>query len=103
MNMMVEAYRPPDEKWQAMRDAYNACVSAGVPVPPEVVRFFGDSGAPDDRGIVVRLKWLDRGDPLAHGDERLHPAVAKDPKRWGYAIEIAKLPEHVTHVMVWAG
>lgn len=101
MGMHVEAFRPPDDKWRAMRAVWDACAAAGVAPPDEVSKFF-DWKEPDDRGVVVALEWLPKDDPQAHGDRRLHPAVSEDGREWGYTIEIAKLPEHVTHIRVWA-
>ena len=42
----MEGFKPPDEKWQKMAEAYRACEAAGVRIPPEVEGFF-ENGAPD--------------------------------------------------------
>lgn len=54
MSTHVVGIRPPDEKWKKMKAAWDACVAAGVAVPPDVERFFNGE-RPDDAGVLVDL------------------------------------------------
>jgi hypothetical protein len=40
MSTYVNYYRPPDEKFEKMKAAYNACKNAGLDTPDEVSDFF---------------------------------------------------------------
>ena len=54
MSTRIEGFTPPDEKFQKMLKAYDACEEAGIDVPEEVDRFF--NGEPPDRtGVRVNL------------------------------------------------
>jgi hypothetical protein len=66
MGMSTNAYavKPPDERWQRMKAAYDACKAAGVEVPDEVDGFFGGE-PPDPAGVVEHLGVLAR---KWHGD-----------------------------------
>ncbi len=80
MSTHVIGFRPPDEEWHRHKAVWDACKKAGVPVPDETDVFF--DGDPDERGIEVSLdatKW-------------------EDEMREGVEIEVAKLPDSVTHI-----
>ena len=79
----VIGFRPPDEKWKAMKQVWDSCKAAGIDPPTEVERFFNWS-QPDDHGVEVDLK--------------------KDQccKKWqedmrdGFEIDVTKLPKDIT-------
>lgn len=46
MSTHVTGFAPADGTWQKMKAAWDACETAGVPVPAEVEEFFGgEAGA----------------------------------------------------------
>lgn len=85
MSTHVLGFRPPDEKWKKMKQAWDACESAGVPQPREVEVFFG-SVAPDPRGVEVRLLEGERGCLRVWRDEGAE----------GYEVDLTKVPKDVT-------
>lgn len=61
MSSDVIGFRPPDDRWKKMKDVYDACEAAGVPIPSEVDGFFGCE-EPDPRGVEIEIpaeKWED--------------------------------------------
>tara|TARA_R100000656_G_scaffold104176_1_gene75945 strand:- start:14702 stop:14866 length:165 start_codon:yes stop_codon:yes gene_type:complete len=40
MDLMVEGFRTPDEKWGSMKKVWDACVAAGTSIPVEVHNYF---------------------------------------------------------------
>lgn len=54
MSTQVVGFIPRDENWEKMKGVYDACQSANVPVPEEVLNFFGEGG-PDEIGREVEL------------------------------------------------
>ena len=79
MSMFVTGFWPPDEKWQQMKAAWDACAAAGVPVPEEVEDFFGGE-APDPAGVEVDL-------PVRH---------STDGSSELWEVDVAAIPEAVT-------
>ena len=82
MSTRVTGFTPPDETWQKMKAAWDACQFAGVPVPDEVEEFFGGE-VPDPAGVEVSL-------PL---------------RRWsggeagaGYELDVAAIPPQVATI-----
>lgn len=56
MSTYLVGFKPADEKFRKMRDAYKACSDAGVAPPREVIEFFGGSPEEsDDAGVRVAL------------------------------------------------
>lgn len=88
ISIHVEAVRPPDEKWKAMKKAYEACEAAGIEVPKEVQEFFGYE-EPDTNGVVVPIE-----NTMAVGS-------FEDDGRQGFTVEIDKLPPDVKIVRFW--
>ena len=80
----VVGYRPADEKWVAMKTAWDACELVGVPIPDAVLRFF-DGEYPDEQpgkevGIVDAVrKWSTEG-------------------RSGYEVDVTHLPKDVRFI-----
>jgi hypothetical protein len=54
MSTHVFGIKPADEKWKKMKDAWEACIKALVPVPKEVLEYFNGE-RPDAKGVVVNL------------------------------------------------
>jgi hypothetical protein len=84
MSTHVKGFTPPDEEWQKMKAVWDACTTAGVPVPDEVGRFFGWE-APDPAGLETELlfrKW-------------------KSGMREGYELDVADIPAHVRTIRFW--
>lgn len=79
----VVGFRPPDDKWLKMKAIWDACTAAGMPIPREVEKFFGDSD-PDPQGVEVPL----RNTPCCAE----YSADMQD----GFEIDVRKLPEDVT-------
>jgi hypothetical protein len=79
MSTHVTGFVPPDEQWAKMKAVWDACCAGGIPVPDEVVSFFGDE-EPDPAGVEVELplrKW--------NGGE----------KGAGFELDVTAIPEHV--------
>lgn len=83
----IVGYHPPNEKWEKMRAVWDACKAADQEVPEDVDAFFGGE-APEDIGVRV---WLE-------GTEACREYSGQDEE--GYEIDLAKLPEHITHIRV---
>lgn len=80
MTTHVYGFRPPDEKWRAMKAAWDACCTVGVAPPVAVEAFFGGE-PPDDAGVSVEL-----GGAVA--------AYAGDMEE-GFEVQVALLPADV--------
>lgn len=80
MSTRVTGFAPPDEKWQKMKDIWDACIAAKIEPPAEVEKFFGDE-VPDPAGVEVDLpvrKWISPRNPAD-----------------GYELDVAAIPPHV--------
>lgn len=77
-SLWLDAFVPPDEKWQQMADVYFACKRAKLDPPPEVEEYFED-GEPEPHGKQVNLNHLTR--------------EYKADMQWGLEIEVDKIPE----------
>lgn len=88
MSTYIIGIRPPDGKWKAMKAVWDACTAAGIDPPDEVADFFeSDFGdEPDAQGIRIALE----DDPCV--SEYSSDAAS------GYTVELAKVPEKVTHL-----
>ena len=78
MSTHVIGFKPPDERWQKMKEAWDACVKAKVEPPKSVTDFFNDE-EPDSAGVEVEIptrEW-------------------RDDSREGYEVSIDALPEGV--------
>jgi hypothetical protein len=74
----VIGFRPPDEKWQKMKAAWDACEAAGAEIPKAVLAFFGHTH-PDPAGVEVEIE----------AKEWDHDGAS------GYEIEVDKLPKDI--------
>lgn len=94
MSTYVQGIKPPDEHWQKMRDAWQACSDAGVSIPKELVAFFGDDAhtidGPDPRGVVVELGEI-------HDDDNLHDFVSlyRTGNQNGFEIDVDHIPKDI--------
>jgi len=91
MSTYVEAFKPPNDKWQRMRDAYDACTAAGVEVPDEVDGYFRGE-PPDPAGVEVPRTEL-----FASGAVTEYKADMCE----GFEIDVTRLPADVTIVRVY--
>jgi len=89
MSAHIEGVKPPDEKWKAMKAAYDACRAAGVTPPKDVENFFGGE-APDPLGVVVRIAGTAAVQQYA-------PHDSAD----GFEVHIDKLPKDVKVIRFW--
>jgi hypothetical protein len=85
MSTYLIGFAPPDEKWHQMKDVYDACMKAKVPIPRDVEKFFNDE-PPDDSGVQIEEKTL-----------RAAGAVRdfSDDSRTGIEVRVDKLPPQV--------
>ena len=89
VSLFLTGFKPPDDKWKAMKQVYDACKAAGVDPPDAVLEFFNHE-PPDDAGVAVRLNTRISIDP--------HPALTR-LRIQGYSgsdIDLRKLPPDVT-------
>ena len=82
MSTHVEGIAPPDEKWRLMKQIYESCREADIPVPKEVDKFFNYE-PPDEDGVVIPLRDISK--------DWTHPQHCAS----GIEIELAKIPKHV--------
>lgn len=55
MSTNIVAFRPADEEWVKMKAVWDACKTAGIPVPEKVLAFFGHE-EPNEAGVVVDIQ-----------------------------------------------
>ena len=77
MSTRIVGFQPPDDNWKTKKAAWDACETAGVPIPPELLEFFGGE-EPDDNGREIDITMA----TTPWGTESSE----------GFEIEIAKLP-----------
>jgi hypothetical protein len=64
IRLVVQTIKPADENWLLMKDIYDSCKKANVPVPKEVEKFF-DYVPPTEAGVIGNLpspcreEWTD--------------------------------------------
>lgn len=88
MSTHVMGFKPADDKWRRMKEAYAACDAAGVPPPDEVLGFFDH----------VRFDCIPE-----HGAEVMIERTQcctewHDDSRSGFDVDVRKLPADV-HVL----
>jgi hypothetical protein len=59
MSAHIVGFVPPDEKWEKMKQVYDACKAAGIDPPDRVIKFFGGE-APDPAGVERHLDVMTR-------------------------------------------
>ena len=66
MDTHIVGFRPADERWKKMKEVWDACESAHVPIPKVVSDYFNDESPGDKPGMEVDIgdaveKWGDDG------------------------------------------
>lgn len=87
MSTHVKGFRPADEQWEKMKQIWETCEEADVPIPKEVEEFFDDEEPGDRPGMEIDL-----GDAVSE-----YNADMMD----GYEIDITKLPPGVKIIRVY--
>lgn len=77
MSTQVKGFRPPDEKWKKMKEVWDSCQKAGIPVPKEVEKFF-DYQEPDPAGVEVKIKTHPYHEEMIDGFEVKLSELPKD-------------------------
>ncbi len=91
MSTHIKGFKPPDDKWRAMKAVYDACMAAKISIPEDVEKFFNDD-TPDEQGVVIEERAL-----IACGAARAWGGSGRE----GFEIDIKKLPADVTVVRVY--
>ena len=91
-SLYVVGFRPPDEEWQRMKAAYDACKSAGVDPPKKIESFFNHD-APDDAGVLVRMA-------CDYSSKERHVSVEDYVENGyqGFTVDLTKLPEGLRYI-----
>ncbi len=89
MGMSTHAigFKPADDRWNQMKEAWDSCNLAHLKPPAEVIDFFNDVYPGDKPGMEVEL-----GDSCKEWS---------DYDAQGYQIEIDKLPNGVKFIRVY--
>lgn len=85
MSTHVIGYQPPDSEWRIKKNAWDACVAAGIAPPAELNEFFGWD-EPDDHGREITEKDLINCGALEEWN---------DSYRKGFELDVEKLPPYV--------
>ena len=80
MSTHIVGIKPPNDRWRAMKAAYDACEIANIDPPDEVLGFFNDE-EPDDKGVIVELEDI--------ADRWASESAA------GYEINLSNLPNDI--------
>lgn len=91
MSTHVSGFKPPDEKWRAMKAVWDSCNTAGVTPPDEVLKFF-DHVDPDEHGVEVSEDTLSALGAVCRW---------RDDYRDGYEVYVEKLPPDVKVIRVF--
>lgn len=91
MSTHVIGFKPPNEKWKAMKAVWDACEKAEVEPPKEVSEFFNHE-PPDERGVAIEEMELKKIGCVTDWNEE---------DQQGYEIDVKKLPPDVTIVRVY--
>ncbi len=89
MSTFLTGFRKPDEKFQKMKTAWEACKAAGIEPPEEIDKFF-DGDSPESHGLPITLAANDK--VYAHdGSVRLYREDCKD----GFVVDLDNLPQDI--------
>ena len=83
MSTHIIAFRPPDEKFQRMKAAFDACVAAGIDPPQELWAFFNGE-TPSEEGVEIDIS------------NAVYP-WGEDTQE-GYQVDLSKLPKDVKYI-----
>jgi hypothetical protein len=90
MHTYVVGFKPPDEKWRKMKEAWDACREAGVPLPHEIEKFFNYE-SPDENGVMIQQSELEKLGAISEFNAEMEN---------GYEVHLDKLPKDVTIIRV---
>jgi hypothetical protein len=79
----VVGFKPPDDKWKKMKAVWDACKKANIDVPDDVLSFF-EYVEPDPLGVEIDLEKTNAAEKY------------NEEMKWGWEINVAKLPKDVT-------
>lgn len=85
MSTYVVGIKPPDAKWLAMKEVWDACQMAVVE-PPQAVWEFFENAPPDPSGVPVDQRILERSGSLR---------PFKADMQEGFEVDVDKLPPGV--------
>lgn len=85
----VIGFKPPDEKWQKMKQVYEACRLARIDPPDEVLKFFNYE-PPGDHGVRVDLA-------APYTLKQSFDCITRIDKNGydGYDVDLSKLPDDI--------
>ena len=80
MSTWVEGFKPPNDKWKAMKIIWEACEEAGIEIPKKVYDYF-EGEPPDEAGVRVEIPCKDYDDGIARSGVEIDLAkISKDVK-----------------------
>lgn len=82
----IEGFHPVDDDYRKKLAAYDACVEAGIGIPPELSAFFNHQG-PDPDGMSMALNYAGK---------EIHTEDA-----YGLMIDLTKLPGGITMLKIY--
>jgi hypothetical protein len=85
-SMHVVGFRPPDEMWRRMKKVWDACIEAGIPVPPTVDAFF-EGLPPDPAGVHISEATLTNAGAASEWADGMCE---------GHELDLTKIPPGVT-------
>ncbi len=85
MSTYIIGYKPPDKKWNEMKEVWDSCEKANIDIPEEVLDFF-EGETPTDLGVEVNLEKLDCVQEV------------KEDMREGFQVDITKIPKDVKYI-----
>lgn len=85
LSVHVNAIRPPDPKWEAMKRVWDACTAANVETPDAVIQFFNYE-LPCENGVSIDLEGTD--------------CFSKEENGLKIRIDLAQLPKDVKYLDV---
>lgn len=83
----VIGYRPADERWDLMKDIWNACRKANVPIPRDVEDYFDGEDPNGKPGMEVYLV------NFAGAVKEIHSEGSHS-----YQVDLSKLPKDIKFV-----
>jgi hypothetical protein len=93
--LTAHAYAEPTEEWHTMKNAWDACTQAGVPIPAEIEKYF-DHKEPNAAGRVIEIASMNGTGNLQKPVPGVMPY--KEDMEHGFDIELSRLPEG-THTL----
>ena len=88
MSTHVEAIGKPDAKFKKMLAVYRSCRTADIEPPNEVQEYF-KWDEPRDEGFQMNAEQTE------------YCSEINEESRSGFCIELAKIPEGITHIRFW--